>query len=62
MGKGKGSVQHWAAPIKAGQILFEINGAISEEMAKMIIHKASQKLPVRTKFVAYDSANPAPRR
>jgi large subunit ribosomal protein L16 len=57
MGKGKGSVQFWAAPIKAGQIIFEINGGISYDLAKIIIQKASQKLPIKTKFVAYNSAN-----
>ena len=56
MGKGKGSVQYWAVPIKLGQILFEINGLISKEMAKIILEKASQKLPVKTKFICYNSA------
>ncbi len=55
MGKGKGSVQFWAAPVKPGQILFEINGAISKEFAQNILKQASHKLPIATKFVAYDS-------
>lgn len=57
MGKGKGSVQYWAEPVKPGQIIFEISGIISEELAKTIIRNASQKLPIKTKFVMYNSAN-----
>lgn len=57
MGKGKGSVQYWAAPVKAGQVILEINGSITLDIAKSIIHNASQKLPIRTKFVSYKSAS-----
>ncbi len=60
MGKGKGSVQYWVCPIQSGQILFEINGAISNETAKLILKKASQKLPVLTQFVSFISASLTP--
>jgi large subunit ribosomal protein L16 len=56
MGKGKGSVQYWVCPIKPGQILFEISGAVSGEAAKLILERASQKLPVLTQFVSFMSA------
>lgn len=55
MGKGKGSVQYWVCPVRSGQILFEINGSISEITAKNILKKATQKLPILTKFTKYKS-------
>jgi len=45
MGKGKGNISHYISPIKKGQILFEIN-CNSFDKAKLILNKASTKLPV----------------
>jgi len=56
MGKGKGSVQFWVCPIQPGQIIIELSGSFSEEIAKETLELASQKLPVNTKFVKYNSA------
>ena len=56
MGKGKGSVQYFVCPVKPGQIPFEIDGAIEKEVAKAILERAAQKLPVLTRFVAHNSA------
>lgn len=50
MGKGKGAVDHYAAVVKPGRMLFEIAG-VSEDVAKEALRLAAQKLPVRTKFV-----------
>ena len=50
MGKGKGNVEYWAAVVKPGRIMFELDG-VSEETAKEALRLAAQKLPVRTKFV-----------
>ncbi|MBI4837502.1 MAG: 50S ribosomal protein L16 [Candidatus Portnoybacteria bacterium] len=50
MGGGKGSVDHYAAPVKPGRILFEIDG-ISESVAAEAIRQAGNKLPIKTKFV-----------
>jgi large subunit ribosomal protein L16 len=50
MGKGKGSPEAWVAVIKAGRILFEMEG-VSETMAKEAMRLASHKLPMKTKFV-----------
>ena len=50
MGKGKGTVDHYVAVIKAGTIIFEITG-VSEAIAKEAFHLASYKLPIKTKFV-----------
>ena len=48
-GKGKGSIDHWAAVINPGRILFEIEG-VSEEMAREAFRLAASKLSVRTTF------------
>jgi large subunit ribosomal protein L16 len=50
MGGGKGNVEYYAFPTKPGRILFEIEG-IDESMAKEAFRKASDKLPIKTKFV-----------
>ncbi len=50
MGSGKGSLDHWAAVVKPGRMLFEISG-VKEELAKEAMRLASAKLPIRTKFV-----------
>jgi large subunit ribosomal protein L16 len=50
MGKGKGSPEAWVAVIKAGRILFEMEG-VDEVMAKEAMRLASHKLPMKTKFV-----------
>lgn len=50
MGGGKGSVDHYAVPVKPGRILFEMDG-VSEEIAREAMRRASHKLPIPTKFV-----------
>lgn len=50
MGKGKGSVEYWAAVVKPGHILFEMGGT-DEAVAREALRLASHKLPIRTKFV-----------
>ncbi|PQJ09995.1 50S ribosomal protein L16 [Flavipsychrobacter stenotrophus] len=50
MGKGKGSLEFWAAVVKPGLIMFEMDG-IPEELAREAMLLAAQKLPIRTKFV-----------
>lgn len=50
MGGGKGSVDHYVFPIRPGRIIFELEG-ISEEQAKEAFKRASDKLPIKTKFV-----------
>lgn len=50
MGKGKGAPSHWVAPVKPGRIMFECDG-VPFEVAKEAMRLASQKLPVKTKFV-----------
>jgi large subunit ribosomal protein L16 len=50
MGKGKGPVEGWVAVVRAGKILYEING-VPEDKAREALYIAAQKLPVKTRFV-----------
>lgn len=50
MGKGKGDVKEWVAVVKAGRILFELEG-VPEEEAKEAFRLASHKLPIPVRFV-----------
>lgn len=51
MGKGKGSVDYWAAKVKPGRIMFEIDG-VSEIIAREALRLGAMKLPVTTRIVA----------
>jgi len=50
MGSGKGNPEMWVAVVKAGRILFEIDG-VTKERAQEAVRLASHKLPVKCKFV-----------
>ena len=50
MGKGKGSVEYWVAPVKAGRIMFEIDG-VPAILAQEAIRRGAAKLPLPTRFV-----------
>jgi large subunit ribosomal protein L16 len=49
-GKGKGSVEYWAAKVKPGRIMFEIDG-VPKDVASVALELAAAKLPVRTRIV-----------
>ena len=49
-GKGKGSVEYWAARVKPGRIMFELDG-VELGLAREALQLASEKLPIKTKFV-----------
>jgi len=50
MGSGKGTVDHFAAVVRPGRILFEMGG-VSHDLAKEAMRLASHKLPIKTTFV-----------
>ena len=50
MGKGKGAPEYWAAVVKPGRIMFEVDG-VPMELALEAMRLAAQKLPVATKTV-----------
>ena len=49
-GKGKGSPEWWAARVKPGRIMFELDG-VSRDVAREAFVLAAAKLPIKTKFV-----------
>lgn len=51
LGKGKGDLQGYCAPVKPGRVLFEVDG-VDEKTAREALRKAGTKLPVKTKVVA----------
>jgi len=57
MGKGKGSVEFWAAKVKPGRIMFEIDG-VSDDVAREALRLGAAKLPVRTKIVMRPGEQP----
>lgn len=50
MGKGKGSPDFWAAKVKPGRVMFEIDG-VSEVVAQEALRLAARKLPIKTRVV-----------
>jgi large subunit ribosomal protein L16 len=50
MGKGKGSPEFWAARVKPGKIMFEIDG-VGETTAREALRLGAAKLPIRTRVV-----------
>lgn len=51
MGSGKGSPEYWAARVKPGRILFELDG-VPADVARGAFERAAAKLPIKVKFVA----------
>ena len=55
MGSGKGNPEYFAAKVRAGTIMFEMQG-VSEEVAREAMRLAAHKLPVKTKFLVKEEA------
>lgn len=51
MGGGKGSVDHWVAPVKRGRIVYEI-ADVTEDLAREALRRAGAKLPMGVKIVS----------
>ena len=49
MGKGKGAVHHWAAKVKAGQVIFEMC-CTEFYLSTLAFNIGKSKLPLRTKI------------
>lgn len=58
MGKGKGDVAGYVAPVFPGRILIEVEG-VSYDVAKEALRLAAQKLPIHTKFVVARDYDPS---
>lgn len=50
MGKGKGAIDYWMCRVKAGKVMFEIDG-VSSELAKKALTLGASKLPIATAFI-----------
>jgi len=50
MGKGKGTPEFWAARVKPGRVMFEVDG-VTIEVAREALRLGAAKLPVKTRFV-----------
>lgn len=50
MGSGKGAIDHYAARVKPGHMLFEMEG-VKEDVAKEAMRLAAMKLPIKTRFI-----------
>ena len=50
MGSGKGSPEFWAARVKPGRIMFEIDG-VPEDIAREALRLGAAKLPIKTRFI-----------
>ena len=50
MGSGKGSPEYWAAVVKPGRVMFEMDG-VAVDVAREAMRLASHKLPIKTKFM-----------
>ncbi len=51
MGSGKGAPEFWAARVKPGRVLFELDG-VSVQVPREALELAAAKLPIKTRFVA----------
>ncbi len=50
MGKGKGNPEFWVAPVRAGRMLYEMEG-VTRVTAREALRLAAHKLPIRTRIV-----------
>jgi large subunit ribosomal protein L16 len=51
MGKGKGAPEFWAAKVRPGRIMFEIDG-VTDAVAREALRLGAAKLPIKTRVIA----------
>src|SRR4029078_2638174 len=51
MGKGKGAVEYWAARVKPGRLMFQVDG-VPDDVAREALRLGAAKLPVKTRIVS----------
>lgn len=56
-GKGKGPLEFWAAVVKPGTIMYELDG-VPESVAREAFRLAGHKLPVKTRFLTKEDLIP----
>lgn len=55
MGSGKGSPEYWVAAVRAGKIIYEMEG-VDRESAVKALTSAGHKLPLKTKILIREEA------
>ena len=50
LGKGKGDIDHWAAVVKPGTVMYEL-GNCTEETARQAFNRVAHKLPVKVRMI-----------
>jgi large subunit ribosomal protein L16 len=55
MGKGKGSVDHFVAKVRAGKVMFELDGMTKVAGRRKRCDSHLTSLPVKTKFSSNDT-------
>jgi large subunit ribosomal protein L16 len=56
MGKGKGNPEEWVAVVRAGRMLYEMEG-VAPEIAREALRLAAHKLPLATRFVQREATS-----
>jgi len=56
MGKGKGNPEGWVAVVRAGRMMFELEG-VPQDTARRAMELAAAKLPVKCKFVVRERSH-----
>lgn len=51
MGKGKGDLEGYCAPVLPGRVMFEVDG-VTPAVAMEALRKGGTKMPIKTKIVA----------
>ncbi|KKP56469.1 MAG: 50S ribosomal protein L16 [Parcubacteria group bacterium GW2011_GWB1_35_5] len=52
MGKGKGDLEGYCAPVLAGQVMFEVDGVATPAIAIEALRKGGTKMPIKTKIIS----------
>ena len=54
MGGGKGAIDHYVTPIKAGRVIIEVGGPIEWFEVKKLLEDIAAKLPFKAKACTYE--------
>ncbi len=55
LGKGKGDLQGYCAPVKPGRVIFEVDG-VDEKIAREALRKGATKLPIKSIIISREIA------
>ncbi len=55
LGKGKGDLQGYCAPVKPGRVIFEVDG-VDEKIAREALRKGATKLPIKSIIISRELA------